>query len=219
MSKLGAGQLSRCEEMLRGIPDVVSARVVLDGEGSISQIRILAGAERNAASIAADVIAGLKKNFGVDVDPANIIITHLQEPAGEGSEATALSSGERPRFVGLNMSSKGNKIEVRVELASRGKILSGVAVGPASARNRRRLIAQAMLSALESESESGYSFILEDLTVVTLAGKQVALVAVSLLSPLGEEFLTGSAVVDEEEPEAIVKATLDAINRRLSVLM
>ncbi|MGQ9512098.1 hypothetical protein [Thermodesulfitimonas sp.] len=117
------------------------------------------------------------------------------------------------------MSSKGNKIEVRVELANRGKILSGVAVGPASARNRRRLIAQAMLSALESESESGYSFILEGLTVVTLAGKQVALVAVSLLSPLGEEFLTGSAVVDEEEPEAIVKATLDAINRRLSVLM
>lgn len=219
MSKLDAGQLSQYEEMLRGIPDVVSARVLLDGEGKINQIRILAGAERKSEDIVADVVTGLKEHFGIELEPKKIQITHLQEPVTAGGETASAASGERPRFVGLNMSSKGNKLEVRVELASRGKILTGIAVGPASARNRRRLIAQAMLSALESESQSGYSFILEDLTVVTLAGKQVALVAVSLLSPLGEEFLTGSAVVDEEEPEAIVKATLDAINRRLSVLM
>ncbi|HIE12134.1 MAG TPA: hypothetical protein EYP63_01710 [Desulfotomaculum sp.] len=215
MATLEAGQVSLCEEMLRNIPDVVSARVITSADGSVEAIQVLAGAQRSSSDVAGDVVAVLKKYFAVDITPDTVAVSHLQEPP----ESNALIPIEqRPRFLGLNVSTKGNKIEVKVEVASKGSVLSGTAVGPASTRNRRRLVAQAMLTALENQSQSGYSFILEDLAVVTLAGKQVVLVGVSLLSPLGENFLTGTAVVDEEEPEAIVKATLDAINRRLSVL-
>ncbi|MEW6446607.1 MAG: hypothetical protein AB1426_00705 [Bacillota bacterium] len=215
MTTLEAGQVTLCEEMLRNIPDVVSARVITGTDGTVDAIQVLAGAERSSADVAGDVVAVLKKYFAVDINPEIVTVNHLQEPP----ESNGLMPAEqRPRFIGLNVSTKGNQIEVRVEIASKGSVLSGVAIGPASARNRRRLVAQAMLAALESQSQSGYTFILEDLAVVTLAGKQVILVGVSLLSPLGEEFLTGTAVIDEEEPEAIVKATLDAINRRLSVL-
>lgn len=215
MTALEAGQVTLCEEMLRNIPDVVSARVITSAGGSVEAIRVLAGAERSSSDVAGDVVAVLKKYFAVDITPDMVAVNHLQEPL-ESNGLIPLE--ERPRFLGLNVSTKGNKIEVKVEVASKGSVLSGTAVGPASTRNRRRLVAQALLAALENQSQGDYSFILEDLAVVTLAGKQVVLVGVSLLSPLGENFLTGTAVVNEKEPEAIVKATLDAINRRLSVL-
>ena len=215
MANLGAGQVTFCEEMLRNIPDVVSARVILGSNGEVGTIQVLAGAERSSAEVAADVVGVLNKYFSVEIEPEMVAVTHLQEPLENGAEVPA---ERRPRFAGLNMNSKGNQVEIRVEIARGDQIVSGVAVGPASARNRQRLIAQATLTALASRSQSGYNFVLEDLTVVPLAGKRAAVVAVSLLSPLGEEFLTGTAVVIEEEPEAIVRATLDAINRRLSVL-
>lgn len=215
MAKLGTGQVALCEEMLRNIPDVVSARIVLNPDDAAAGVQVLAGAERSASEVAADVVAVMKKYFAIDVRPEMISVTHLQEPLQSGS---TMSVERRPRFAGLNISSKGNQIEIRVELANEGVVVSGVAVGPASSRNRQRLIAQATLAAIGNWTQSGYTFILEDLMVASLAGKRVALVGVSLLSPLGEEFLTGSAVVDEEEPDAIIRATLDAINRRLSVL-
>lgn len=215
MTTLEAGQVTLCEEMLRNIPDVVSARVITTTDGTVDAIQVLAGAERRSSDVAGDVVAVLKKYFAVDLKPDTVAVNHLQDPP-ESSDL--MPTEQRPRFIGLNVSTKGNQIEVRVEISSKGSVLSGVAIGPASTRNRRRLVAQAMLTALENQSQSGYTFILEDLAVVTLAGKHVVLVGVSLLSPLGEEFLTGTAVVDEEESEAIVKATLDAINRRLSVL-
>lgn len=216
MSKLGAEQVTMCEEMLRNIQDVVSARVLLGSDGTLNEVQVLAGAERSAAEVASDVVSVLKKYFAVEVGPEKVTVTHLHEPL----EKDVATSGERrPYFAGLNVSSKGNQVEVRVEIAYGNAVVSGVAVGPASTRNRRRLIAQATLMALESwSSQNRYSFILEDLVLVPLAGKRVALVGVSILSSLGEEFLTGSAVVDEEEPEAIVRSVLDAINRRLTVL-
>lgn len=216
MSKLGSGQVTFCEERLRDLPDVVSARVILGSDGTAEKVQVLAGAERTASEVVGDVVAVFRKYFSVEIKPEMISVSHLQEPS-ERDEA--ISSERRPRFAGLNMSSKGNQIEVRVEIAKGDAIVSGVAVGPASARNRQRLVAQATLTALGSQSQSGYSFVLEDLAVIPLAGKRVALVAVSLLSPLGEECLTGTAVVVEEESEGIVRATLDAINRRLSVLI
>ncbi|MEW6172382.1 MAG: hypothetical protein AB1510_04855 [Bacillota bacterium] len=215
MSKLGNGQVSLCEEMLRNIPDVVSARVTLSPENTASSVQVLAGAERSAAEVAADVVAVMKKYFAVDVKPEMVTVAHLQEPPQTDN---TMSIERRPRFAGLNISSKGNQVEIKVEIANEGTVVNGIAVGPSSTRNRQRLIAQATLIALGNWIQGGHTFILEDLTVASLAGKRVALVAVSLLSPMGEEFLTGSAVVDEEEADAIIRATLDAVNRRLSVL-
>jgi hypothetical protein len=215
MGKLGTGQVALCEELLRNIPDVVSARVVFSPDDATSSVQVLAGAERNASEVAADVIAVMKKYFSIEVKPEMISVTHLQEPAQSGS---TMSVERRPRFAGLNISSKGNQVEIRVEIANEGALVSGVAVGPSSTRNRQRLLAQATLNAMSNWTQSGYTFILEDLMVISLAGKRVAIVGVSLLSPMGEEFLTGSAVVDEEEPYAIIRGTLDAINRRLTVL-
>jgi len=61
--------------------------------------------------------------------------------------------------------------------------------------------------------------VVEDLqTEVALAGRKAVTVLVSTLtSPRGEELLTGSALVRHDIWKAVVNATLDAVNRRVSL--
>jgi len=50
---------------------------------------------------------------------------------------------------------------------------------------------------------------------VTIGGKRIAVVLVSLAGGRGEEFLSGSAVIKQDVWKGVVNATLDAVNRRL----
>jgi len=53
---------------------------------------------------------------------------------------------------------------------------------------------------------------------VDLGREKVAVSCVILVTPLGEQPLTGSAFARQAENESIVRATLDAINRRMNFL-
>ena len=60
------------------------------------------------------------------------------------------------------------------------------------------------------------SLVLEDLNPsVTLSGRNVAVVFVNMITPRGEDFLAGSAVVKQDLWKAVVNATLNAVNRRM----
>jgi len=62
------------------------------------------------------------------------------------------------------------------------------------------------------------TFALEDVTVVQLGRERVAVSCVSLVTPHGEQAYSGSALVHQSENDSIVRATLDAINRRIGLL-
>ena len=59
----------------------------------------------------------------------------------------------------------------------------------------------------------------EDLqTDIPLAGRKSVMVLVSALAPAkGEELLTGCALIRQDVWKAVVSATLDAVNRRVSL--
>ena len=61
--------------------------------------------------------------------------------------------------------------------------------------------------------------VVEDLqTDIPLAGRKAVVVLVSALAlPKGEELLTGSALIRQDAWKAVVNATLDAVNRRVSL--
>ena len=89
---------------------------------------------------------------------------------------------------------------------------------PASQTGRQRLVAQATLNAVEQYTHGAHSFALEDVTIVQLGREKVAVSCVTLVTPLGEQTFAGSALVRQNEKDSIVKATLDAINRRMGFL-
>ena len=66
--------------------------------------------------------------------------------------------------------------------------------------------------------EKDFQFILEDLTIISLGGKDVVVVLVNMITDRGEEYLTGSAIVKQDIWRAVVNATLASVNRRISII-
>ncbi|HOK53987.1 MAG TPA: hypothetical protein PKV43_05940, partial [Armatimonadota bacterium] len=82
-----------------------------------------------------------------------------------------------------------------------------------------RSIATATLQAIEDSGCIDGTLMIEDLTTnVTLANKAVVVILVNLVTDRGEEYLTGSAIVKQDLWKAVVNASLDAVNRRTTLI-
>jgi hypothetical protein len=62
-------------------------------------------------------------------------------------------------------------------------------------------------------------FELEHVEVTSTGHDRTALVSLTMVSSLGTDRLTGSAVVREDARQAVIRAVLDAVNRRLEPLL
>lgn len=107
---------------------------------------------------------------------------------------------------------------VTITLDWQGGLVQGAAVGSDSPRERPRLVGEAALRALESLASKPLSFELLAIASTDLGDHRVALAQVRA-DPSGS-VLVGSALVDEENGSmAAARAVMDALNRRLSVLL
>jgi hypothetical protein len=197
------------ENILRQIRGVLAAQVVVAPSGEVDEVHVLAGPGRGAKQIVRDVESALAAQFGVNVDHKRVSVAHLRGP-GEGS-------GEgRLRLQGVQLTIEGVRALCRVELEWDGQSIVGEAEGPASTTNRRHLPAAATFAALEQRFRVGHALALEDVVLCQIGGRTVALVSASVLGREGEQILVGCCLVRGDEREAIVRAALDAVNRRLA---
>ena len=122
----------------------------------------------------------------------------------------------RPAIGSIMVRTAGSETEALVTVsATGGHLFDGRAVGPSGAAHRCRLVAEATLNALEELL--GSSADVESSQVVAAGSREVALTVLSVLVPrLGEQLLTGSAMVRGDESEAVARSVLDALNRRLT---
>ncbi len=200
-----------CEEVIRQVREVLAARAVLGPEGKIDEVHVLAGPGRSPKQIVRDVESACMARLGIDLDHKKISVAQVRA-------SPVIEPGRRLKFRGLSLGIQGFRAEARVELECDGQVFPGQAAGPASLANRNRLVAQATLAAVQECFHTEDAFSLEDAFVCQLGRRAVAMVGVSLLTRDGEEVLVGSSVVREDEREALARAALDAINRRLSWL-
>lgn len=206
------------EDVVRQLKDVVSARAVLDTLGRISEMHVLVNARRAPKQVARDIESGLKAHLDVAIDYKKISIAQVQ---GRSALAGGQGASERVRlkFVDVGLTVSGARAEAVVHLRRDEEIYTGSASGHASTHNQSRLISTATLRAVENSGDQDGSMVVEDLSVqVTLAGHGTVVVLVSAFT-LGksEELLTGSALVRHDVWKAVVNATLDAVNRRITL--
>ncbi|MFY1697532.1 hypothetical protein [Solwaraspora sp. WMMA2101] len=140
-----------------------------------------------------------------------------------------LNPGGRPgpRVVldHVQVSTFGVDATVEVRLTAGPRTTSGVATGPAVDGYVLRLCAVAAASAIEElltgpagAFDRGRCFV-EHAAVVPMGGCEVAVVVVLLACGGWVEQLAGSAVVSGDPRQAVVRATLAAVNRRLDALL
>ncbi|KJR48448.1 hypothetical protein UF75_1114 [Desulfosporosinus sp. I2] len=203
------------EQAIKQIKSVIAARINVNSLGEIEEVHILSHSGRAPKQIVRDVESILIAQYDVQIDHKKISVAQVDD---EEEVPIASVRSNRPKLVGLTLRTVNGLAEVKVELQAGDKLIEGVAQGPSSSNNKLRLFAEATLNAINPLTPDTLLFVTDDVGVTQLAKQQIALVSITLIAPPGEQTLTGCALVRNDDREAVVKATLDAVNRKLKFL-
>ena len=209
--------ISEIEEALSQVSEIRAARVVASPGGVIEEIHVLALLSKAPKQLVRDIESTLMAAFGIAIDHKKISIAQLgHENVQQVAESTKPYA--RAQIKSINAEVVGVYVNIAVSLELEGELFVGRATGPASRTGRERLVAEATLDGIAQYLQGAFTFALEDVEIIRLGRESVAVSCVVLVTSLGEQAFAGSALVRQNDNDSIVRATLDAINRRLGFL-
>lgn len=200
------------ENTIEKIKDVIACRVVLSNNGDIEEVHILASSGRAPRHIVRDVESAILAACGVRIDRRKISIAQI-------NKEEVIKKRGRPKLVRVALAAGEDKAEVAVEIALGGVLASGKANGIPTPNRWLWLAADATLDALSKFLMPRAKIVLSDVCVAQSKSTRVAVVTLTLLENRQELILSGSCPIAYDEREAVVKATLDAINRKFPMLL
>ena len=204
-------QVAEIEAALVQIPEIKAARLVTDQAGQPVEVHIVATGDKTAKQLVRDVQTVSLATFGLDLD--HRIVSVVQFPgAGQMSDTPV---EKRPAVEEISTETKGATSSVRVSLRMDNKVAQGHATGVTSNEGLQRMAALATLDAVRSLLDDGIWLSLEHVAIQRLSSQDVAIATLSVGGGGSALSLSGSAVVFAQQTEAVVRAVLDAVNRRL----
>jgi hypothetical protein len=219
--------LPELENSLRQIPGVTAASVVTGPDKVPTEVHVLATPGKPAKQVVRDVQSLALARFDLDIDHRIVSVVQIGNdevvvatPTVAPDEASAeehesAEAPARPAIASVMVRNSRGVTEAAVSLASGDDLFEGKAEGPAGLSHRTRIIAMATLAAVDDLL--GQSCEVESATIVSTGPREVALSVLTLVVPrLGEQVLTGCAVVRGDDADAIVRSVLDALNRQLT---
>lgn len=208
--------LTEVEAELCRLPDVTAVRIVADGVGRPVEVHVLANAGKPAKQIVRDVQSVALASFGFDLDRRIVSVVQL---AANGTAKPSLSlaaeSTTRPQIVTVQAQSSGFRTSVQVTLGTSEDERTGYAEGSIAASARPRLLAEATLDALRQLEPAAECLDVDTAQVTRAGAHDVVVVLLVSVDPPHERHLSGSAIVYQHTDDAVVRAVLDATNRRL----
>jgi hypothetical protein len=199
------------EETLCRLPAVDAVRIVHDRD-RISEVHVLASPAKPAKQVVRDVQSLAMARFGVGIDRRAVSVVQLGEEKRRGE-------ADRPIITSIKEYPEGPSTTVTVTLTWNSEQFSGSADGPAASSARLRIIGEATLRALEEVLGGGPPLALDSVASTSVGVRPVIIAQVVSMRGVDEEVAVGSALVRGDEAEAVVRAVLDALNRRIPALM
>jgi hypothetical protein len=208
----GSASPEDVERVVRGLRGVVAARAIPLAEGGIDAVHVLGEAERSPKLIAIDVVAAVSAELGLTLDPRQVRVASLRL-----EDQAAPLPQSRLKYVGLSVSVIRGGAEIKVQLDAQGELHEGTAAGPAVPKHMLHLVAEATVRAMEYYLHARGMLLLGGVSVARVGEDEVAVVTVTLAGE-GRDTLAGASVVRDDPREAVVRATLAAVNRPISWL-
>lgn len=207
----GSLPIADLESSIAQIRGVLSARIVGNDEGGITEVHVLADSGRSPRQVVRDVESACMAQFGVRLDHRKISVAKIE------SDDSAFPDEERIGLEEIGISAYEEEFQAMVRLSFRGVSYVAREQGPYAEDNMLKLPARATLRALEDIFRGTCSFVLEDVASVPMKKCQAMVVLITLVTLGGEESLVGTSFTRRDEIEAVVKAALHAVNRRITV--
>ncbi len=202
-----------CEELIKGVPGVISSKIVKAETGVIDEVHVIINESRHPKQISKDVQSILATRLDELVDYRKISIA--QTRVDFDLEA---KEDYRIHFKSVNFYSDTKGIHVEVKMLYGDEEYVGQSDGINTERNTDRLIGMSTIDCVEKIFDNNHSFLLEDIDIIKIAKTDVVVVGVNMIFNGREELLIGTALAKTDRKKSIVRATLDAINRKLEVI-
>lgn len=156
------------------------------------------------------------------VDAGRLDLAPGLEPLGgrvaRGGVAT-LEDAERPVLRDVSTHSQGLEVTVEAVVELEGRSVTGRARSVATSRARLRAVAEATLAAVEQLCEGLLRAGIERIDFQRSGDDELVTVVVSLLTSRFEDRLVGAALVRGSREQAVMRATMDAVNRRAGLFL
>lgn len=160
-----------------------------------------------------DIESAVLVQKGLQLDHKKISVAQL-----ESGIALPVENGIRFLFRSITFKSEGGRAEVIITVDASDESYTAGVSGPNTSQNRLRMVASATLEAVEKSLGVKQILSVSDTQKMHLCGQNAIAVGVCLRSGSQEDLLLGTAINKGDDLETTVRATLDAINRRMSVL-
>lgn len=199
-------EIDAMQDFLNQIDGIEYCKVI-GTESEILEIHVLSNNSRAPKQIARDIETALLTKFNIRIDRKIISIVQFK-----GADSGIVS---RIRYSSVSTLSQYSTVEVEVKLLYEEKEYSSKLVGVNTTLNKNRMVAEATLKDVEEIVGQAFIIYPNDVIVKEVSNYTIATVVVTLKVSYLEEVLVGSAIVKDDLNESIVRATLDAINRRI----
>ncbi|MCY7373163.1 MAG: hypothetical protein LH461_05620 [Spirochaetaceae bacterium] len=214
-----------------------------DGPGTL-RLQLEPGADE--VGVAGEVNRLLRSRFGLAVDadrvrvvdeptrPADLHDSKPEQtapPPVEVEEAEA-ERAQVPPLPDVTVARPGRLVIERVALVSAGlgttvsvslgldgQSYEGSAEGTSTAGSLHRSVAGATLRAVEAVVDGSVRFDVEHVEIATTGPDRTALVVLTMVTERATQRLSGASVVREDVRQAVIRAVLAAVNRRVEPLL
>lgn len=226
--------LPELEESLRQVPGIRAVSVVTGPDAVPTEIHVVASRSKGAKQVVRDVQSMALAAHDVDIDhrivsvvqfddgddvlsapPAVIRLPDARMPGAPAEASVGADALARPSIASISIRTAGAEADASVVVSSDGASFEGRSIGPSSMSHRHTLVARATLDAVGELL--GLPAEIEVATVTAMGSRFMAACVIQVAVPrVGELVLTGSALVRGDEADAVARAVLDALNRRLA---
>lgn len=207
------------------LPDVEIVRIVADHAGRVTEVHVVAHGTKHPKQIARDVQSVALASFGIELDRRTISVVQLGDGDGEPEIDTATDADRadlrdggspRPSIERVTVQTAGVRADVTVGLRLGDHEAQGHAEGSVAAATRHRLVARAAIDALRALVPDADALDVDGAQILRVGSYDVAVVTLVHVATRSEQVLSGSAMVTRgHDTQAVVRAVLDATNRRL----
>ena len=199
------------EYFLNSIKSVISSKVISDSINEVCEIHVLSDNSRHSKQIARDIRTALLSKFNVDVDYKIISVAQIDKNVSFNSDFRLL-------YEGYTNETTSDRIKIKTKLSWDDKEFFGEAEGIKSEKQSLVVAAKSTLEAIKLAINFD-CFIVEDIQYAKITGEDALLVAITQVNNSKEEILLGASIIENNKIDAAIKATLNAINRKICLLI
>lgn len=195
------------EYFLANIKSVLSCKIISDANNNISEIHVLSDSSRHSKQISRDIRTALLSHFNLDVDYKIISVAQI-------NKNISINTDFRLLYDGYTNETSSDRIKINTKLSWDEKEYTGQAEGIKTEKNTLMVAALSTLDSIKKAIDLD-CFIVEDIQTAKVAGKDVMVAAITQIDHGKENVLIGSSIVTTNKIDSTIKATLNAINRKV----